>query len=262
MSAHPVRIASVSYLNSRPLVEGLDRDPSIALSFAVPALLAEELRSGRVDIALLPVIDLQRLDSTTILPVGGIGCDGPTLTVRLFSKRPLEQTTTVAADVESHTSVILSRIIFAKRFGIAPNYVDLQHTSISPAETCLLIGDKVITQEPSDMPFQLDLGQAWKELTGMPFVFAVWTSRPGVDVAAVGPKLEAARVRGMANIESIIRDHALPRGWPADIARQYLTSYLKYDIGPSQLVAIAHFHQLAAELGFIPSPARRIAVAG
>jgi chorismate dehydratase len=87
------RIASVSYLNARPLIHGLERDPRVQLLLDVPARLLDLLRDGRADVALLPVIDYQRLADLTIVPAGGIGSDGATLTVRIFSRVPVTRIT-------------------------------------------------------------------------------------------------------------------------------------------------------------------------
>jgi len=217
----------------------------------VPSRLLGHLVERRVDIALLPTIDYQRLDGLIVLPFGAIGCDGPTLTVRLFSKSPFEQTRVVACDPDSHTSVALSKVIFKKRFGLSPTYVDLAEASGSLDETRLLIGDKVVCEPPLGFAHQLDLGQAWKELTGLPFVFAVWVARKNIDVQGLAPRLLAAREAGLANVEQIITTYGVPRGWPIGLARQYLTSYLKYDVGSRQLDAIRLFHALSAELGVI-----------
>src|SRR4051794_38517029 len=104
---HPgqIRLASVSYLNARPLIYGLDTDPQIRLILDVPSKLIEHLRDGSADVALLPAIDYQRMPDLRIVPAGGIGCDGPTLTVRIFAKQPIETIRTLACDPDSHTSV-------------------------------------------------------------------------------------------------------------------------------------------------------------
>jgi chorismate dehydratase len=119
------------------------------------------------------------------------------------------------------------------------------------SEALLLIGDKVVCEEPAGFEHQLDLGQAWKELTGLPFVFAVWMARDGVELGELPVRLEEARREGLRHVEEIIAEHAIPRGWPAEVARRYLTSYLKYDVGPRQLHAIREFHRLAAKHGAI-----------
>src|SRR5688500_16289791 len=103
-----LRLSAVSFFNTATLIYGLDRDPSLTLRLAVPSALLNDLTHDRADVALLPVIDYQRAEGLRIVPAGGIGCDGPTLTVRLFSRTPIEQTTTLAVDPDSHTSVVLA----------------------------------------------------------------------------------------------------------------------------------------------------------
>ncbi|HUB25537.1 MAG TPA: menaquinone biosynthesis protein [Tepidisphaeraceae bacterium] len=242
------RLGGVSFLNSKPLLHALDSDPKIRLALDVPSRLIDGLRSETFDAALLPVIDYQRMDDLRIVPSGGIGSDGATLTVRIFSPVPIEKISTLAFDPDSHTSVALARIILAERYGLRPRAGD--------GGARLLIGDKVVLSEPRDMPHQLDLGQAWKELTGMPFVFAVWTARAGIELGDLPQRLEAAKRRGLRQIDSIIERFALPTGWPAELARQYLTRNLQFDIGPSQLRAMERFYELAAAHDIIAHPPR------
>jgi chorismate dehydratase len=245
------RVGSVSYLNAKPLIHGLEDDPNVDLRLDVPAKLLDGLRSRQLDVALLPAIDYQRLPDARIVPSGGIGCDGPTLTVRIFSRTPIEKIAVLACDVESHTSVALARIVLAERFGIRPRFVDLPQPS---AAAMLLIGDKVVSHEPVGMEHQLDLGAAWKELTGKPFVFAVWITRFGTDLADLPDRLRQARDRGLADLPNVVARHAVSRGWPVDLAMKYLSVYLNFEIGPAQLDAIRHFHDLASKYGIIESP--------
>ncbi|MGH7213695.1 MAG: menaquinone biosynthetic enzyme MqnA/MqnD family protein [Tepidisphaeraceae bacterium] len=254
-----LRLGSVSYLNARPLIHGLDEADDLDLHLEVPSRLLDGLRAGRFDVALLPVIDYQRMPGLRLIPAGGIGCDGPTLTVRIFSPVPIEQITTLACDTDSHTSVALARIILAERYGLRPRFVDLARDIEGPEgprhTATLLIGDKVVCEEPPGLEHQLDLGQAWKELTRLPFVFAVWMARGGVELGDLPVRLRRAKHDGLAAVEQIVRRHAVPRGWPAGVAMQYLTAYLNYDIGPRQLEAIRRFHQMAATHGIVSSAA-------
>ncbi len=250
MPAAPPKLACVAYLNAKPLLFGLDRP----VHLDVPSRLLERLADGREDVALLPVIDYQRLDDAELLPVGGIGCDGATLTVRLFSRVPFYKVRRLAVDPDSHTSVALSRIVLAKMFDAWPDVVSLANVGNDPATARLLIGDKVVLDEPTGFPHQLDLGQAWKDMTGLPFVFACWTTRRRLDVGDLPRELAFAREAGTRpdNIESILHDFAKPAGWPFDVARRYLTQHLRFNIGPRQLEAIARFHHEAASHGLIP----------
>lgn len=249
-----LRVGGVSFLNSKPLIWGLDQMSEIELRLDVPSHLIEYLRSGACDMALLPVIDYQRLPGLVVVPSGGIGCEGPTLTVRIFSRRPIEEIQLMRCDTDSHTSVALARIILAELYDIRPEFVDLNAGTPADSQAVLLIGDKVICEEPQGYEHQLDLGEAWHRLTGLPFVFAVWTARDSIDLGELPAQLIHARRSGMQHIEQIINRFAVPRGWPVEIARTYLTETLKFEIGPRQLQAIAQFHQLAHKHGVLGGP--------
>ena len=102
---------------------------------------------------------------------------------------------------------------------------------------------------------------AWREMTGLPFVFAVWVVREGVqhsaaDLHRLAAQLEHAKRTGLEHVNDLVARFAVPRGWPTGLALQYLTHYLKFDIGDRQLQAIRLFHELAAKHGIISSPPR------
>lgn len=248
-------IASVSYLNAKPLLEGLDREADVLLD--VPSRLESMLRDGRADVALLPVADVPGLSrgvGVRVLRAGCIGCDGPTLTVRVFSDRPMNAVETLYADTDSHTSVNLARVVFRELFGrdlrlqpLERRPVPAGHGRAWPEGAVLLIGDKVIVDAPPPhvKPVQMDLGEAWKQLTGLPFVFAVWTARAGVDVPRAEEMLARARCRGLEQIESIVSTYAPRHGWPVDLARRYLTQYLRFEVGERQLLAMRLFWEKA-----------------
>jgi len=255
-----LRIGAVSFLNAKPLLYGLEEESGIELHLDVPSRLLDGLRDRRFDVALLPVIDYQRMEGLRLLTSGGIGCDGPTLTVRIFSPAPIDQITKLACDTDSHTSVALARIVLAEVYHIRPEFVPLGPGCVDAKLPRLLIGDKVVCQEPRGLPYQLDLGQAWKQLCGLPFVFAAWMARPGVDLGDLPARLERAWHEGLQQVDGIITRFAVPRGWPPGIARQYLCEHLKYDIGPRHLEAIRRFHALAARHGLVPQPVRPLDV--
>jgi len=153
-----LRLGSVSFLNGKPLIYGLDAEPRVSLALDVPSRLADLLGTNAVDVALLPVIDYQRLPGLRLIASGGIASDGPTLTVRIFSKVPIERIETLACDPDSHTSVALAAVIMAERYGRRPKQIDLGQPGLDADTPRLLIGDKVITQEPRGFEYQMDLG--------------------------------------------------------------------------------------------------------
>ena len=252
------RLAAVSFLNSKPILHGLNTRDDVSLILDVPSKLIDYLippnglvASVTVHAALLPVIDYHRLDHASLLPVSGIGCDGPTLTVRIFSDRPFGQINELAVDGDSHTSVVLAQVILQMVYKVRPVLTPLSTATTGPR---LLIGDKVITAAPSDMPYQLDLGEAWKQLTGMPFLFAGWFVRPDGPIGHITELLERAAVHGLANREQIVQEYAPKMGWPIGTARKYVFDYLRYRVGPEQIKAVTEFYRLAAQLGLISNP--------
>lgn len=258
MKEHPWRIGSVSYLNAKPLIYGLEAQPGISLHLRIPSELLDGLRREEFDVALLPVIDYQRMEGLRIIPAGGIGSDGTTLTVRIFSRRPIEQIQMLACDTDSHTSVALARVVLGELYGVRPPFAGLDEAP--HAEAKLLIGDKVIADRPEGYHHQLDLGEAWKRMTGLPFLFAVWMARPRVGLAGLAPILRRAREQGLKQVDRIIQTHAGPHRWPAEVAREYLTHYLQFEVGSRELEAMERFFVMAAKYGLIESPPRGLVV--
>lgn len=249
------RLGVVSYLNSRPLVQGLERDPNVELMFDVPARLPGHLESGAVDAALVPVVDMAAPGRTwKIISDACIGCDGETLTVRVFSRRPPSTVRRLHVDGDSHTSVILARIIWRACHGIDLDIRPYdQGTNGQEPEAVLLIGDKVINHTLIDYEIETDLGSEWKSLTSLPFVFAVWAARRELDTDVLSVTLNRARDSGVSAAEMIAEDLAPGLGWPVTLAKRYLCTRLKYSLGPAQRRAIAKFFELAARHGYLPS---------
>jgi len=248
---------------------------NVVVKLAVPSGLRHMLETNEVDIALCPVIDYHRccvpLD---IVPVGGIGCLGQSLTVRLYSHVPFGLMTRIHIDSDSHTSVALLQIILSQRYGTSPQLIPYNAPrqeetqrrleSLSP-ESMLLIGDKVITDHEAQQQYahQLDLGQAWFELTGLPFVFAVWMARRDGTLGELPNILRNARTTNASRIEQIVNHHGSNHGWPLDLAKQYLGHIMQYEIEKPQLQAIERFGAMAFDLGLIdPIRSLRTRIAG
>ena len=265
MDAHAAwRVGCVSYLNSTPLIDGLDISASgaggVRVMVDVPSRLLARLEAREVDLALCPVIDYHRAAAPLkIVPNGGICCCGPTLTVRLFSRVPIANITRLHADTDSHTSAALVRILLKRVHGVMPEMIPLRSGVDATAalgaqpEAVLLIGDKVVTDSPPAVlyPHQLDLGEAWHELTGLPFVFAVWMAHADADLGALPVRLAQQLEHNLGRIDAIARRHAPGHGWPVDLAERYLGRVLQYPIGVEELQAIRVFSQMLDEDGLI-----------
>lgn len=269
------RVGCVSYMNTLPLIEGLGKLDALRLTLTAPSRLFGLLESGDVDIALISAIDYQRSERPlTLLPVGMIGCDGPTMTVRVFSRVPFERITTLHADADSHTSIALVRVLMAEAGLGAPELVDFdvdafratlpeqaaseEHTvdGVWP-EAMLLIGDKVVTDSPPAVwyPYQADLGASWKERTGLPFMYAAWACLEGREDDAVVrtacEMLDRQRRHNATRTDWIVNQRAASRGWPVDAARHYLRTLLRYEPTPPYRAGLDRFYDLAHAHGCI-----------
>lgn len=248
----PWRLGVVSFLNSRPLIYGLDTDPRVSLRFEVPSALASLLDLGEVDAALVPIIDvLIRRRAWRILSDACIGCDGETLTVRVFSTVPPQQVRQLHVDGDSHTSVALARLLWRELYDVDLQIVPWQGQPADEARAVLLIGDKVVTQRPAGFDTETDLGAAWKTLTGLPFVFAVWAAPMHIDAASLASVLNAARDAGVAQAESIAETLGPHMGWPVAVAKRYLTQRLRYRLTPRARQGMEHFLRLAKQQALV-----------
>jgi chorismate dehydratase len=200
-----------------------------------------------------------------------IGCKGPTMTVRLFSRVPIGRITRVHADVDSHTSVALLRIVLNEGHGITPELVDFdvdahrsarsavaeQHAEPDWPEALLLIGDKVISDSPPAVlyPHQLDLGSAWLELTGLPFVYAIWMARrselDSLAVRRAASVLDRQRRHNATRLDWIVAHRAAVRGWPSQLAQEYLRSVLRYAVTDEDRGGLELFLSKAAAHGIV-----------
>lgn len=245
----PTRIAAVQFLNTVTLTHGLDTWQGCTLTKAVPSKIADMLVNKHADIGLASIVDAARPENNlALIPAGMIGCDGPTLTVRLFSSVPPEQITRVHADTDSHTSVMLADVLLREVHGVSAEFVEFdarermsiaQGRAIEPDEawpqTLLLIGDKVVVDSPPAVryPHQIDLGEAWHTLTGLPFVYACWMCRQDdLDtpmVAEAAAMLERVRLRNNLRLDWLVSKEAKAHHWPADLARTYIGELLKFD---------------------------------
>jgi chorismate dehydratase len=272
-----VRLAAVRYLNTAPLIEGLDACEDIELTTTVPSRIAELVTRDDADLGLASIIDAARAEGElTMLPVGQIGCDGPTLTVRLFSSVPFERIETFAADTDSHTSVALARILLKRLFraDALPRPFDARERVLTapgspvgaslddwPA-SLLLIGDKVVTDPPpaDRYPYHLDLGQAWHELTGLPFVYATWMCRERdladpqrrARIHAAASILDRQRRRNAERMHWIVSRRSAQARWPVPLAVDYLTRLLRYETGPREREAAERFFAEASALDLCP----------
>ncbi len=248
------RIGAVPYLNARPLVRWLQtssvRKSGVRLQYAAPSTLAQLLDEDKLDIAMFSSIYALRRADTQTVPGYCVGSWGPVMSVRLFSICPIDRIRSVSLDSSSLTSCALARVLLENRYRVRPSYIShtpdlnimLQHT-----DAALLIGDPGLRADGSGLHV-LDLGEAWSDWTGLPFVWALWIAGPGrlsPDITAI---LQTAAARGLATLTETIEQDAQETGLPVDVVRRYLTQAMRYPFDMEAQRGLARFRIEVATL--------------
>lgn len=274
---HPLfRIAAVSFLNTVPLIDWLETRGKgrVNLIRDLPSRLLASLQDGTADVALLPVAEILRVDTGGILPVAGIACRGPVDSVKVFTTGGLGDIRRISADRGSRTSVALLRVLLAERYGLHPEISEfIPQTGILPGvdEGILIIGDacfeyeRFLRESGHDDVRGWDLGELWWDLTGLPFVFAIWAvalefpGRVGSEgVTELKELLTESLGWGLENRSDIAaREAAAGRlGHRGDATAEAIDYYfrksLRYTVGDEELEGIRQFRRLAAKHGVIP----------
>lgn len=255
-----LRVSAVSYLNTWPLVWGFLNGPlkketepggRYRFRFDLPADCAAALARGDADLGLVPCAELDRL-GMGFLPGLGIASDGPVRSIFLISKTPFANIRRLAADSSSRTSVALTRILLGERYGCRPaigtHAPDLEEM-LAEHDAALIIGDPALRLDPATLPYPaLDLGAEWKALTGLPMVFAVWAGSESSLTPRAAEDFLASYRWGAAHLDEIAARAALERGFEEDLARDYLTRNILFELGPAHLAGLDAFRRLVREL--------------
>ena len=225
------------------------------MRYDVPAQCAALLHEGRIDVGLIPAIEYLRGDYR-IVPEIAITSDGPVASVAVFSRVPVAQINTLALDISSRTSVALTRVLSAHKWGIHPKLTPHEpdvRAMLTRADAALVIGDPALAIDAEALGVEkIDLGSEWKSLTGLPFVYAMWSGRAGVLTDAHVVELQSARDRGVAAIPEIARRVGGADQPRVTAVEQYLRDNLKYPLGQREIAGLRRFHELASEQGLVP----------
>lgn len=226
-----IRISAVSYLNTQPFVYGLKHsgiELPAALSLDMPADCARKLMSGEADLGLVPVAILPQLSEYHIASKFGIAADGPVNSVMLYSEVPVDQIEEVLLDYQSRTSVTLVRVLAQELWKISPRWIPASEgfeQKISGTRAGVVIGDRTFSMN-GKFPYTYDLSENWKTLTGLPFIFACWTSTKKLPDSFTAA-LDEALAYGVAHIPEMVR--TLPETEQAN-ALTYLTKYIQFPL--------------------------------
>ncbi len=255
-SSTKTRVGAVNYLNTKPLIHQFEQfAPHAELVLDLPSRLADRLAQGRLDVALIPSIEFFHDPTYTIVSDACIACRGPVLSVKLFSRGPIETIRTLALDEGSRTSVALVRILLGERFGVRPQLEALpigDSLEDADADAVLLIGDRAIHSPAGKFEVVWDLGDEWCRWANLPFVFAMWVGRAGVDLQGLDVALAEARDAGLAHLEEIAEREAAAQGLTRPQCLSYLRDNLHFTLGPAEQRGLELFYRKAAELGLAP----------
>jgi chorismate dehydratase len=232
-----IKLSIVSYLNSLPFLKGLQKSSlssRLTISEDAPAVCADKISSGAADIGLVPVAVLPTLPSYSIVSDYCIGCIGEVYSVLLLSDVPLHEITHIKLDYQSRTSVQLVRILALHHWKISPKWEDSTsgfEAKITGTTAGVVIGDRAMVERKKHS-YIYDLGTAWFDMTGLPFVFAVWiaTLPPNEELIVA---LNSAFAEGIGSIPELVAGIKVPFATPEEI-KKYLEHYIQYDYGSEQ----------------------------
>lgn len=233
-----LRIGAVNYLNTKPLVYGLaERLPTAEIVFDLPSRLADQLAAGELDVALIPSIALARHPEWSIVSDACIGCRGPVLSVKVMFRVPPGEVRTLALDEGSRTSAALTQILLHELHGIRPELTDLpigESPEDATADAVLVIGDRAIENDEQAFVEVWDLGDRWCRWAELPFVFAMWVARPGIETAELADALSAARDDGCQALTAIAVEQAAEMRLPVSLVHEYLHHNLYFRLDEDQ----------------------------
>lgn len=256
MNQHRKKIGAVSYLNTKPLVAGLEAvGERYELIFDLPSRLADRLASGELDVALIPSVEATLNPDYRIVSDACIGCCGPVWSVKLLSKVPPQQIKTLALDEGSRTSRALTRVILANKYDCRPELSNLSMEDDwrdAKTDAVLVIGDRAMKLDGGSFEHQWDLGEAWNQWTGLPFVFAMWVAREEDQLDFLSGLLSDARDRGLQQLDHLVSENHTPYGLSREQCEDYLKNRLHFWLGAEEKKALSLFFDYASKLSIVP----------
>ncbi|MBB5917584.1 chorismate dehydratase [Nocardia transvalensis] len=265
------RVGHIDFLNWLPILWGLARTGNLIeldLVHGTPDDLSDALAAGRLDLGPISLVEyLSHADDLELLPDLAIGCDGPVMSCLIVSRVPLDRLdgVPVALSSTSRTSVRLARLLLSECVGVRPRFfVSPPDPAImfTQAPAAVLIGDVALRTALFDAPARglavHDLGQMWRDWTGLPFVFAVlgvrreFAAREPETVHRVHSDLLAARDLALTEMDELCERAARWEEFDADTLRRYYTGALDFGLGPRHLAGIAEFARRAGFPASLP----------
>jgi chorismate dehydratase len=278
-----IRISIVQYLNTAPLVWGFTNGPlrgKYDLSFTVPSQCAEQLRTGKVDVAIIPAIEYQRIHDLVILPDMAIASKKQVRSLLIIARKPIEQVKTFALDRSSRSTQTLTRILCSEKWKIAPQFFEASPdlgAMLQQADAALVIGDPALRiavgMEKDSWPgaegqtvcqsatlgiagleqlYIYDVVGEWRSLIGLPAVLAIWAARRDVATPEVTADFLASRDFGLSHIPEICFAAARELELPQRTLESYLRGNIDFSLDEENRRGLDLYFTHAAKLGLIP----------
>lgn len=245
-----IRVASVSYLNAKPMLYGIRHHSiinEIELIEDYPSKIAQMLIDDQVDVGLIPVAATLKLKEWHLVGDYCIGSEGAVASVCIFSEVPIEQVETVLLDYQSRTSVNLARVLLKEYWKRDVQLVDASgedyRSQIGGTTAGVVIGDRALQQRLHSR-YIYDLGEAWKVHTGLPFVFAAWIANKKLS-EDFESRFNIANRQGLMQIDEVVRAHP----YPVYDLRQYYTRCISYDLTEEKRAGMQLFLQKLRAMG-------------
>jgi len=250
-------LSLVSYLNTKPLVYGLEKSlikHSFTLQKDVPSICARRLLEDEVAVGIIPSIEYARAKGgLKIIPDLSIASREEVKSVELFFNKDIKNISTIAVDTSSRTSVALLKILLQEKYELAPEYKPMVpdlNTMLQEADAALIIGDKALHYQ-AEQPNKLDLASEWYDLTGLPFVFAFWAgTESGLSMEDVEAIHESYKL-GAKNIDNISREFAKNQPYDWQFYADYLNTNISYQFSDEEKDAVLEFYRYAFYYGLI-----------
>jgi chorismate dehydratase len=244
-----IKVGIVNYLNTKPLIYGLERPPineRIELVGAYPAKLAQMLIDGEIDLGLIPVAAIPKLSSYHVVGNYCIGTEGEIASVCLFSEVPMNEIKKVYLDYQSRSSVALLKWLMKEYWGIHPEIMQATdenyRNEIKGTTAGLVIGDRALEQRKIST-FIYDLGSEWRAITGLPFVFAAWVSKEKLPDDFI-VMFDEANAMGLQHIDEIVGDNSSEL---YDM-KKYYQLHLSYQLDERKREGMMKFLNVIADL--------------
>jgi chorismate dehydratase len=254
-----LRVGIVNFLNSKPLAWGFLKGHHADLfapSYHPPSMVARLLAQGNLDIGLIPSIEVQRIPNLRVLPDMCVAAHNEVRSVLLVSRVPIPEVRRVALDTNSRTSATLIRVLLRERWGLDPEYLHERpdpERMLTEADAALVIGDPALRID-RERYLITDLAAEWKELTGLPFVFAVWAVRPEVEIPDLPFYFKSSLRYGLSSLDILVRESAAEMGLDTTEVRSYLEDNLSFFLRSEEIAGLEEFYRRAHNQGLILEP--------